>query len=170
MTKICEFCAKPLVRRDGERSDRFAIRRFCGYGCHNNHKRKVLEPRYCRYCEQLIRRGPKEKPYVYMKRMFCSVVCGGKATKGRAASPALLAALERGRNRVRQRTCKQSKKHLRPVKFRSVPRPTPVAISFESPEEWMRTHQVTKCPTRYAAPVYSQNLHGLSIRRDGRVR
>lgn len=84
--RVCAFepCSQPLVRRPGERTDKFRKRNTCDAVCANRraHGCTTLIPadRVCEECGGPIPRRDGEAPSKWAARRFCTKSCASKAS------------------------------------------------------------------------------------------
>lgn len=112
--RLCDFCSKPLVRRDGEYPSWFRDRRFCGKTCASRQAMKNrwagtghLVDKTCVICGDSFPKKKGEKPIHYRSRATCSKQCAGKL---RVMSIGLerakrIGQFQRARNPLKPRKC-----------------------------------------------------------------
>lgn len=94
MIRVCEHCGVELVRRAGEKPNKFLKRRYCGQEHFLAHRTSVavrreteLGMRYCRGCGAVLRRkryrGVFESIGAFEARQHCNPECMGVSRKGR---------------------------------------------------------------------------------------
>lgn len=131
-------------------------------------------------CGKPILRKPGERDSHFRVKVYCSRKCCADATRKVTTAKRCEACgclTSRRKNEavcdfLSRKTCSNRCKMAlvwaarrgKPVKI-----PKPIVYRTESPEEWLKQHSITKCPTRYAAPIEQQTHIGLA-RMDGRVR
>lgn len=81
----CEQCGEPLRRKDYEKPNMFARRRFCDCTCAARFRAnsKPVE-RDCKHCQKPLVRRDDEHGSNFAKRIFCNRECGFAWRKAQA--------------------------------------------------------------------------------------
>jgi len=73
--RCCLTCAKPLVRRDGEKPYKFRQRNYCDQFCSNAKTKNRSGRNTCRTCSEVFGPRDNEGPATFAKRLYCSHRC-----------------------------------------------------------------------------------------------